>query len=311
MSDRPNRVFVSGASGFVGTNVVEALVDRGINVSALVNRSPVEVESDRVETTRGGLFDAEALRSAMAGCDAAIHLVGIIFERPSQSVTFERIHVEGTRAVLEAAKVAGVRRYVHMSALGTRQDAVSAYHRTKWQAEGLVRASGLDWTVFRPGLIHGPRGEFMQQAAAWARGKALPFLFMPYFGKGLIGTGGSGLLQPVYVKDVARAFVDAITNDKAVSKLYDLAGPDRMTWPQMHKLISRHVRGRAKAAVPIPTWYAAMLTRIAPASWLPFNAAQVQMAREDNVGDTTAFCSDFGSDLTPMDAALEGYAQAL
>jgi NADH dehydrogenase len=295
----------------VGTNVVEALVDRGINVSALVNRSPVEVESDRVETTRGGLFDAEALRSAMAGCDAAIHLVGIIFERPSQSVTFERIHVEGTRAVLEAAKAAGVRRYVHMSALGTRQDGVSAYHRTKWQAEGLVRASGLDWTVFRPGLIHGPRGEFMQQAAAWARGKALPFLFMPYFGKGLIGTGGSGLLQPVYVKDVARAFVDAITNDKAVSKLYDLAGPDRMTWPQMHKLISRHVRGRAKAAVPIPTWYAAMLTRIAPASWLPFNAAQVQMAREDNVGDTTAFCSDFGSDLTPMDAALEGYAQAL
>ena len=95
MSDAPTRVFVSGASGFVGTNVVEALVRRGVRVSALVHESPVEVESDAIETTRGGLFDAGAVKKAMDGCDAAVHLVGIIEERPAKGVTFERVHVEG------------------------------------------------------------------------------------------------------------------------------------------------------------------------------------------------------------------------
>ena len=311
MSDRPPRVFVSGASGFVGTNVVEELVRRDSRVSALVNESPVEVESGLIETTRGGLLDAGAVRRAMAGCDAAIHLVGIIEERPAEGVTFERIHVEGTRAVLEACREAGVSRYVHMSALGTRPDAASEYHRTKWAAEELVRASGLRWTIFRPSLVHGPRGEFTRQAAAWARGTALPFVFMPYFGKGLFGLGGSGLVQPVYVKDVAKAFVTALTNEAAIGRVYNLAGPERMTWPQMHRLISQKVRGKPRAAVGIPTWYAGLLTKVVPASWLPFNAAQVQMAREDNAGETTEFQADFDVRLTPMGEAMDVYKDRL
>ncbi len=150
----------------------------------------------------------------MADCDAAIHLVGIIEEKPSKDITFEKMHVDATRRVLDAAKAVGVERYVHMSALGTRPDAVSDYHKTKWHAEELVRASGLTYTIFRPSMIHGPRGEFMKQAASWAKGKAAPFVFMPYFGFGPLGTGGSGKVQPVYVKDVAKVFVDALTNPK-------------------------------------------------------------------------------------------------
>jgi NADH dehydrogenase len=307
----PSRVFLSGGSGFVGTSVVEELVSRGISVSALVNSSPLSVESELIQTTKGGLFNDAAVASAMNGCDAAIHLVGIIEERPSKGITFEKRHVEATRRVLEAAKEAGVNRYVHMSALGTRADAVSDYHKTKWQAEELVRASELTHTIFRPSLIHGPRGEFMQQAAAWARGKALPFLFMPYFGHGLLGLGGSGKVQPVYVKDVAKVFVDALDHPAAAGRVYNVCGPNVMDWPTMHKHISSAVRGRPKTAIGVPSWYAGFLTKVAPASWLPFNEAQVQMAREDNVGDVTELLADFEVRLSPFAEAVKSYASNL
>src|SRR5262252_7117141 len=109
-----------------------------------------------------------------------------------------------------------------MSALGTRPDAVSTYHKTKFAAEQYVRGSGLDWTIFRPSLIHGPKGEFLQMEAKWARYAAPPFLFMPYFGAGPFGTGGAGKLQPVYVKDVARAFADALSNRKTIGEIFPI-----------------------------------------------------------------------------------------
>src|SRR5258705_524026 len=137
---------------------------------------------------------------------------------------FGGMHTERPRSVGEAGTAGGVRRYVHMSALGTRANAVSDYHKTKYAGEQYVRASGLDWTIFRPSMIHGPKGEFMLMEAKWARGSAPPFLFMPYFGAGFMGWGGAGRLQPVYVGDVARAFVDALEKPETIGEVYPLAG---------------------------------------------------------------------------------------
>src|SRR5215208_5826486 len=123
-----------------------------------------------------------------------------------------------------------------MSALGTRSDAVSQYHKTKYKTERYVMESGLDWTIFRPSMIHGAKGEFMKMEAAWARGEAAPFLFMPYFGAGALGRGGAGKLQPVSVKDVAGAFVEALGNPKTVGEIYPLAGAQVVTWPEMHRI---------------------------------------------------------------------------
>src|SRR3712207_4065236 len=180
----PQRVFVTGGSGFVGRSVVEELLARNVEVVALVNRGSLGPHADRVKAVRGDLFSAGVMESGMSGCDAVIPLVGIIREKPSAGVTFHRIHVAGTRAVVAAARKAGVRRYLHMSSLGTRPNAVSTYNRTKYEAEELARASGLGWTIFRPSMIHGPRGDFTRMQVAWARRKAMPFLFMPYFGRG-------------------------------------------------------------------------------------------------------------------------------
>src|SRR5450432_526511 len=110
----PNRVFVTGASGFVGTAVVEELVSRNHQIRALVNRREIEING--VESIKGSLFDSASLDRGMSGCDAVIHLVGIIMQRPSKGITFNRIHFEGTKNVVDAAKRAGIKRYLHMSA---------------------------------------------------------------------------------------------------------------------------------------------------------------------------------------------------
>jgi len=305
------RVFVSGGSGFVGSAVIEELTNRGFAVNALVNQKELAITTGDVRQIRGGLFDPAALDAAMAGCDAAIHLVGIIMEKPSRQITFQRVHTEGTRAVVDAAVRGGVRRLVHMSALGTRPDAVSDYHKTKWQAEQIVRSSTLDWTIIRPSMIHGPRGEFMKMEARWARRKAPPFLFMPYFGAGALGLGGAGIVQPVYVNDVARAFVDALQRRQTIGQTYDLGGSQQLTWPQMHKAFAQAITGRNRWTAPLPAWYAKLLTAVLPGSLLPFNRDQVTMSQEDNTADLTNFIHDFGWTPRAFDSALPEYASRL
>jgi NADH dehydrogenase len=198
-----------------------------------------------------------------------------------------------------------------MSALGTRPDAVSQYHRTKYKAEEYVRRSGLDWTIFRPSMIHGPGGELMQMEAGWARQRKPPFLFMPYFGAGAMGRGGAGMLQPVYVKDVARAFVDALEKPATVRETYPLGGPDRLTWPELHRTVSEVVVGKKRWVMPVPAWYATALTRVVPQRLLPFNRDQVIMSQEDNTCDLTKFRDDFGWEPTPLREAVRSYARRL
>lgn len=300
------RVFVTGASGFVGSAVVRELLARGHSVYALSHRAGVKPD-DRLHAIRGDMFDPAALDAGIRGCDAVVHLVGIIMERPSKQITFERIHDQGTRNVVDAARRNGVVRYVHMSALGTRPNAASQYHQTKWAAEQYVRASPLEWTIMRPSLIHGPGG-FMATEAQWARKHAPPYLVMPYFGRGPLGIGGAGLLQPVYVKDVARAFADALSNPRTIRQTYELAGPDRMTWPQMHHLASEELVGKRRIAAPLPAWWAKVLASAGLGSLLGFSRDQVVMSQEDNVADTTVFERDFGWKPRPMREALREYA---
>jgi nucleoside-diphosphate-sugar epimerase len=305
------RLFLTGGSGFVGTAVIEDLVARSYIVNALVNRGKLKVKGDGIRPIRGDLFDDTALDSGMQGCAAVIHLVGIIAERPSRGLTFQRIHIEGTKRVVDAAKRNGVRRYIHMSALGTRANAVSEYHKTKWAAEEYVRACGLEWTIFRPSMIHGPGGELTKTLAKWARRKAAPYLFMPYFGAGLFGTGGAGMLQPVYVKDVARGLVDALSNPTTIGQTYEIAGVERLTWPDLHRAAAEAIVGKRRVVLPIPAWYARALTCVTPAALLPFNRDQVIMSQEDNTADLAKFEHDLGWGPRGFRETLKTYAAEL
>jgi NADH dehydrogenase len=305
------RVLVTGASGFVGAAVVEELVSRDYAVNALIHSLELRRFPGDVRSIKGGLFDPSALNAAVRGCDAVIHLVGIIAEDPNRGVTFQRMHVEATRRVVDAAVAAGVQRFIHMSALGTRPNAVAEYHKTKWLGEQIVRASGLNWTIFQPSMIHGPEGEFMRMETRWAKKQAPPYLFMPYFGAGPLGLGGAGLMQPVFVKDVGRAFAQAIGNPGTTPKTYGLAGAERFTWPEFHKVAARAIVGKNRLALPIPAWYAKFLCAVVPTRMLPFNRDQITMSQEDNTCDMAAFRQDFGWEPVGFSKSLADYAARL
>ncbi len=319
----PARVFLTGASGFVGRAVVRELIARGHLPVCLVRdrqrfvSSLPELPADRVETAAGDLFDADALARAAEGAEAAIHLVGIIAETRMRGQTFERIHVEGTRRVVDACKSAGVKRYVHMSALGTRLNAISEYHRTKWAAENCVRDSGLDWTIFRPSVIHGPGSEFMRlmktmvcKAVVPALGFIpAPFPVIPYFGD------GQARLQPIHVKDVAHCFVAALRQPETIGETYELGGPEAMTWKELYRTCRESIPGAKqwKPMVGQPVW-AAKLTAMTVMKLpilpplLRFNVGQVQMSQEDSVCDTAPIERTFGIRLRDFREELRAYA---
>ncbi len=301
-------VALTGASGFVGGHLLRQLLDRGFHVRALL-RDPTKlsIKDTHLQVVQGDLHNAEALRTLVNGADAVVHLVAIIMEKPDKGQTFERIHVEGTQRLLEAARHAGVKRWVHMSALGVRPNAVSMYHQTKWRAEQLVRGSGMAVTVFRPSIIHGPNGEFTRMMRDfWTR--AFP-PFVPYFGRGLLGRGGAGLLQPVWVEDVVRCFAMSLENDRAVGETYPLGGPDVFTWPELYETVRRHLpHARTKRIVAIPVWYANL---IAGLPGVPFNRDQVVMSQEDSVCNIEKAQDHFGFEMSPFEPTFASYAASM
>ena len=134
---------------------------------------------------------------------------------------------------------------------------------------------------------------------------------MPYFGAGILGRRGAGKLQPVYVNDVARAFVDAIEKPKTIGEIYPIAGPDVLTWPQLHHAVSSAVVHKRRWTGHIPVWYAKIVTQVAPAGLLPFNHDQVIMSQEDNTADITKVRDHFGWEPQSFEATLQEYASQL
>jgi len=279
------KVLITGASGFVGRAVSEAVILEGHSVRRMARGiRPQDAGTDWV---KGSVLCPEDLRQALDGCDAVVHLVGIIGEVGDQ--TFERVHHEATLRVVEAALACGVRRMVHMSALGTRPNAISRYHQTKWAAEEVVRSSGLAWTVFRPSLIYGPGDGFVGLFTRMSRWSPV----LPVIGR------GTSMLQPVAVECVAQAFARSLDSKAAVGTTYDLCGPQRLTMPQILRSILQ-TTGRRRGVVRIPrglAWVQAAILELLFARLLhrvsPLSRDQILMLEEDNVGDSGPAQRDF------------------
>ena len=284
-------IAITGASGFVGREVVRQARAAGLPVRVIV-REPRHAPAD-VEVFHGNVIHAPSLEGAFTGCKAVIHLVGIINEWKEN--TFQRTHVQATLNVLDAAKRAGVKRYVQMSALGTRADAPSRYHQTKWEAEEAVRKSGLAWTIIRPSLIYGPGDRSVNVLAQTVR--LAPFV--PVLGD------GRAKIQPVAVEHVAQSFVGSVRTDATVQKTYDLCGPVAFSWNELFdKLLAvQHLR-RPKLHLPVPMarCLGAVLEKTSP--YPPFNREQVIMSREDNEGDPGPAERDFCFNQEPFEAYL-------
>jgi NADH dehydrogenase len=289
----------------------------------------------------GDACDAEALDRLTAGAAACIHLIGIIREVRGESrelpQTFKRMHVQATAAALAACKRSGVARFLHMSALGASPDGVSVYSRTKWEAEQLVRRAALGegedrrsaspggWTIFRPGLIHGPDGEFIRQVATLCSGEVAPWFFIPYFVRPVtderVPVGPTNFvpatLAPVSVDDVAAAFCEALVRHDSIGEIYNLTGPETLNWQELMEFLRDALPATNKN---LSTWFvpghhaaaiALAAEKVGLGSLLPFDRGQALMAMRDSVADPTKAVKELGFAPRPFRETVRGYASAV
>jgi uncharacterized protein YbjT (DUF2867 family) len=278
------KVFLTGGTGFVGKEIMRQLIVRRHSVTCLVRNpdSPSAIELKAhfgIELVRGDVTDRKSLDGLLERFDAVIHLVGIISEVGDR--TFGKVHTGGTKNMVEATVLQRAQRFIFMSALGTRPNAVSRYHQTKWAAEEWVRNSGMQFTIFRPSLVYGPEDKFVNLFAKIIRCSPI----VPLLGR------ATATFQPVSVTAVANAFAESLTEPRSIGQTYDLTGPETLTLQEIVDQISiaLHKR-RLKVQVPgfIARFQAALLgfiygtlLRKEP----PLNRDQLLMLEEDNVGN--------------------------
>jgi len=267
------KIFIAGGTGFVGKHVCRLLRERGHELRLLVHRRGGASESG-IKHIEGDVARVESFAVELSDCDAAINLVGIIREFPFRGITFEKLHIQATENVLEAARRAGVGRYLQMSALGSRPGAVSAYHQTKWRAEESVRGSGLKWTIFRPSLIFGPHDAFINMLASQLRLAPV----MPVIGS------GSYRLQPIHADDVARCFALALEMPETIGRTYDLCGSDRLSYEALLDMIAAALGRSAPWKPHIPL---ALMKLVIPfmqkIPQFPITMDQLQMLLEESI----------------------------
>jgi uncharacterized protein YbjT (DUF2867 family) len=289
-------VLVTGGTGFVGPHVVHALRARETTVRALV-RNPARatrLAAWGVELAVGDVTDPASLRAACEEVDAVVHLVAIIRGRPAD---FERVMAQGTRNVVAAAQEAGARRFVLASALGLDErtkDAVP-YYKAKWEMERAVQESGLEHVVFRPSFVFGRDGGVLPTFIRLARYAPVTPIIGP----------GTQRLQPIWIEDLAEYYALAVTEQPAPNRIFELGGPDAVSWNEFWQRLKR-VLGKRRPSVHVP--FGAMrlqatLTERLPGA--PVTRDQLTMlALGDNVVTNPSAVETFQLPLVSLDEQL-------
>lgn len=295
------KVLVTGGSGFVGREVIKQLLAAGHQPRCLVRRGAEEKLAEfgaALEFHHGDAGDAATLAGAGAGCAAVIHLIGIIREFPAQGITFDRLHRQATENLIAVARTHGIPRFVHMSANGTRAEAVSAYHRSKWQAEEALRASALEWTIFRPSLIFGPGDGFVSMLA----GMVKRFPVVPVIGD------GDYTMSPVAVGDVAASFVKALTMPETAGQLYHCGGPQTLSYNRILDIVARALgyRGVTKLHHPLLLMKPVIALLEGHPSF-PITSTQLTMLLEGNSCDPQPWAATFGITPTDLESGIAAY----
>ena len=226
------RVAITGGSGFVGRHLAERFDDAVV----ISRRNGVEIT------------DVDALAAAFEGCDAVAHCAGINREIGDQ--TFRRVHVEGTRAVVEAARRAGVRRIVMVSFLRARPDCGSGYHESKWEAEEIVRGSGIPHTILKSGMIYGPGDHMVDHVTRAVR--TLPLFWTVGYRE--------RTARPVPIDDAVDVLVAALEG-RIPDPTVAVMGVDEVTLGEAIRRIAR-VAGRRPAFLPVPVWTVRVLAQL-------------------------------------------------
>jgi len=327
--DQTQTICITGGTGFVGRSIIRDLIMAGYRVRALCRDQSKgeqifpegQFEDDALTWVSGTLQDTDALNRLVKGCAGCIHLVGIIRETKHQ--TFDQAHHLGTRAMVDACtREDPEMRYIQMSALGVKNDTQVEYRRTKYLAEQYLKKSSLRWTIFRPGLIHGTDGEFTHMLVDWVRGKAPPFVFLPYFSRWKKNGFGmeAAMVAPIHVEELDQIFVKALSTDEAIGGTYELAGPEHIRFDELLKAVRETLpKGRFnRPAIGIPWRIASLQASIFGAvglgGVLPFDRGMVVMGAQDAVTSSeeqSRVQEAFGISPTGFSDAFSSYAHLL
>jgi NADH dehydrogenase len=299
-------ILVTGASGFVGSHLVPSLLAAGHHVVALV-RTPTAgemvigalpaAERGEVETRIGDVTRPATLAPAMAGVDAVVHLVAIPRDF-NGGADLRLVNTEGTRAVVAAMKEAGVRRLVHMGALGVVDDPTLHYASSKAKAEAVVRDSGLGWTILKPSIQFGEGDGFFNIIAGLVR-----------LSPGVVPVPGDGSarFQPIHTDDVAAVVVRAIADPTSIGGTFELGGPRYWTYREITREVVSAL-GKRRAILPMPVPLIRLVAGTAEKVHIPFPVAtdQLRQLKLGNIGPLDLIPQRFGFQPRPMEGAL-GY----
>ena len=283
-------VLVTGGDGFIGRNLCGELADRGHDVTAL-SRHPGGDLPDGVSTVTGDVTTYASIEAAFEGRDAVVNLVALspLFEPDGGSRMHDVVHRQGTENVVRAAEERGVPRLVQLSALGADPEGPTAYIRAKGRAEEIIRASDLDWTIFRPSVVFGEGSEFLSFTK-----KVAPPYVTPLPG------GGKTRFQPIWVGDFAPMIADAVEgtstgdrnaersgtaveDDRHVGKAYEIGGPERLTLAEVARRV-HGAAGRSVSVIPIPMTVTRVgLTLAGSVPGFPMGPDQYRSLKFDNV----------------------------
>lgn len=289
-------VSIFGGTGFVGRTVVRQLTAAGTRVR-VVSRHPEAFagheHADRIETSRGDIRNPDDVARALEGATGAVNAVSLYAE--GAGLTFDDIHVKGAGELAERAAAAGVERVAHVSGLGVDEGSTSAYISARARGEDRVREAFPQTTILRPSVIFGPDDAFLSTLRSVTLAPIVPL-----FGE------GRTRLQPVHVEDVASAVVRALEDEAAPGRIYELGGPDVLTYREIVEMVLRHL-GRRRLLLPVPfgAWHAlAGAASLLPAP--PLTRDQVALLEHDNVvGEGAATLADLGIEPKTLGATLQ------
>jgi NADH dehydrogenase len=295
-------ILVSGGTGFVGSAIVKELMRRGEAV-AVLGRDAAKIRKKfgtDMDAREGDVREPDSLAAAMDGVDIVVNAVqfpGSPVERRSKGWTFEEIDLKGTRHQVDAAKKAGVRRFLYVSGVGAAKDAEQHWFRYKWEAEDYLQHSGMEWVVVRPTWVFGPDDVSLNRFLGL--GKMLPFI--PMFGD------GKQDMQPVFVDDVGRVVADAATKPEAAGKVLELGGPERMSMNDVVKT-ALEVQGKRKGLLHQPVFVGKLIGSLPNLPLLPpLTADAIDFITNPAVADNSAVERVLAPRLTPLREGLATY----
>ncbi len=266
------KIFITGATGFVGSEILKLIASENYEIFALVRDESKLLKNEKIIPVKGDVLKPETYGDCLKGCDILINLIGIIREFPKKNITFENLHVKSVENLINVVKNSDLKRVIHMSANGAREDAVALYHKTKFKGEQIVINSGLNYTIFRPSVIYGPNDEFINMLADLLD-KAPVF---SYFGK------GDQLMQPISVEEVAEAFVKSIENKETYNGVFQLCGNRVYEYKEILNLILK-IKSKRKLLLPVPVFFAKLLSSLFERfEHFPLTTDQLTMLLEGN-----------------------------